>query len=86
MSEKSFQTTLAQCQSDKGRPDKEYKNHLKVKRNSLRPMQGNPRQSWNLDFTPRIPVSGHWIPDFTSKKLSDSFTWGDKFSDPHEQQ
>ena len=29
----------------------------------------NPRQSWILDSTPRIPGSRNWIPDFLSVKL-----------------
>ena len=31
-----------------------------------RPMLGNPRQSWILDFTPLIPDSRYWIPVFVS--------------------
>ena len=30
------------------------------------PMLENPRQSWILDFTPWIPHSRYWIPDYLS--------------------
>ena len=31
------------------------------------PIQENPRQSWILDFTPRIPDSRYWIPVFVGE-------------------
>ena len=30
----------------------------------IRPMEGNPRQSWILDSTPWVPNSRYWIPFF----------------------
>ena len=47
--------------------------HCKLKRIRLlsltctfSPMLENPRQSWMLDFTPWIPDSRYWIPDYLS--------------------
>ena len=46
-----------------------HRHHMQVKAESLqtkpllRPMLGNPRQSWILDSMLWIPDSGYWIPD-----------------------
>ena len=38
-------------------------------RTKLRPMRGNPRQSWILDSSPWIPDSKYWIPHSFSVEI-----------------